>query len=191
MIDGKRAEKVPTIDEIAALVRQRTENFYEAHKLCCSESVALVLNQGLGGGLPPEVAVRLGSGFCGGMGDAGCTCGGLSGAVMILGLFLGPGQPGALSKKELRKTVKKMHDSFQDRAGSTCCRVLLEKVKHDRKNQRENCMGLTGLGAELATSILLEARPDLSGNLDLEFLRGHDSRLGCLVQKVLGLAGKK
>jgi hypothetical protein len=73
-------------EDIIKLVHQRAENLYENHKLCCSESLLLVLNHGFNGGLSSEQAKQLGAGgFCGGMGEAGCTCGALSGAIMGLG----------------------------------------------------------------------------------------------------------
>ena len=61
--------------EIIELFRRRAENLFENQKLCCSESLLLVLNHGFNGGLSSEQAKQLGSGFCGGMGEAGCTCG--------------------------------------------------------------------------------------------------------------------
>ena len=74
--------------EIIELARQRAENLFTNHRFCCSEALLLVLNHGFNGGLSSEQAAQLGSGFCGGMGEAGCTCGALSGAVMGLGLLI-------------------------------------------------------------------------------------------------------
>ena len=77
-------------DEIVLLVKQRAENLFTNLRLCCSEALLLVLNHGFNGGLSSEQAKQLGAGFCGGMGEAGCTCGALSGAIMGLGLLVGP-----------------------------------------------------------------------------------------------------
>lgn len=178
-------EETATRDEVVRLVGERAENFYDIHKLCCSESVLLVMSQTFGAGIDPQTAVRLGSGFCGGMGDAGCTCGALGGAVMALGLFLGPGQPGGLKKKELAAKSKELHDSFRAMFGATCCRVLTKEVKHTRKLRRKKCQGLTAGGAELVAGMILTQRPDLLENADLAFLKKQDSRFSLILKKII------
>jgi hypothetical protein len=50
----------------------------------------LMLNNGFNGGLSSQQMKQLGAGFCGGMGEAGCACGALSGAIMGLGLLVAP-----------------------------------------------------------------------------------------------------
>lgn len=159
------------IQEICRLAGERAENVYTARGLCCSEAVILVINQAFGGGLSPEIAVRLGSGFCHGMGAAGCTCGALAGAQIILGLFLSPHQPGGLKKKDFEKAVSRaMHDFFRERFQATCCRVLTKRRKEDRENAA-SCAILTAGGAALAAELLLRSRPELIETADLEYLR--------------------
>src|SRR5210317_2306610 len=102
-------------EDIIKLVHQRAENLYENYKLCCSKSLLLVRNHGFNGGLSSEQAKQLGAGFCGGMGEAGCTCGALSGAIMGLGLLVGPHTKSGPSKKIFRNLSKKMHDSFHEK----------------------------------------------------------------------------
>jgi len=183
---GNVLEKGDTqVEEIIGLAGRRAENFYDAHRLCCSEAVMLVLNQAFGGTLSPEMAISLGAGFCGGM-RAGCLCGALSGAVMGLGQFLAPNQPNGLSKKRFGEVNKNIHDRFKERYGATCCRVLSKNVKHDKKAHKKNCLRLTGGGAELAVEILLESRPELLARADMEFLKGRDSKLAGLIAKLRG-----
>src|SRR5210317_1202515 len=105
-------------EDIIKLVHQRAENLYKNYKLCCSESLLLVLNHGFNGGLTSEQAKQLGAGFCGGMGEAGCTCGALSGAIMGLGLLVGPHAKNGLGKKKFRTLSKKMHDRFHEQFSS-------------------------------------------------------------------------
>ena len=125
-------------EDIIKLVSQRAENLYENHKLCCSESLLLVLNHGFNGGLSSEQAKQLGAGFCGGMGEAGCTCGALSGAIMGLGLLAGPHARSGLSKKQFRGLSKKMHDRFHEKFSSTCCRLLIEPYDKDKKGRHSS-----------------------------------------------------
>ena len=164
-------------DEIIELVRQRAENLYTTHKLCCSESLLLVLNHAFAGGLSTEQAKQLGAGFCGGMGEAGCTCGALSGAIMGLGLLTGPHAKGGLSKKGLRQLAKKMHDHFHVNFASTCCRVLIQPFAADKKGRTKFCSNLTADTAAMAAELLLKARPELAGHLQADYLTGRDSKI--------------
>jgi len=173
------------VAEISALVRQRSEDFYATHKLCCSEAVLVVVNEAFGGGLTPEQALCLGSPYCHGMGGAGCVCGALNGAEMALGLFLSPHHPEGLSKKKFRELCKEMHDRFRERFNATCCRVLTKKVKHDKKAQTANCQMLTSGGAELVSELLLGARPKLADVANFAFLEGQDETLSKTVKNLV------
>jgi len=170
---------------IIELVRQRAENLYENHKLCCSESLLFVLNHGFNGGLSSEQAKQLGAGFCGGMGEAGCTCGALSGAIMGLGLLVGPHVTYGLNKKSFRQLARKLHDRFHERFSSTCCRVLIKKFEKDRKGRSQFCSNLTGTTAALATKMLLEARPDLAQRLQADYLASRDSKISGFFKNLL------
>lgn len=162
--------------EICRLAGERAENVYSARGLCCSEAVILVINEAFGGGLSPEIAVGLGSGFCHGMGAAGCTCGALAGSQIILGLFLSPHLPGGMKKKDFEKTVSRaMHDLFKERFKATCCRVLTRRRKED-KETAASCATLTAGAAALAAQLLLRGRPDLLETADLEFLRKREGK---------------
>ncbi|MCF6291590.1 MAG: C-GCAxxG-C-C family protein [Desulfobacterales bacterium] len=176
-----------TIEEIAHLAGRRAANLFTARRLCCSEAVLLVLNNGFNGGLDFDTARNLGAGFCGGMGDAGCVCGALSGAVMGLGLFLGPAAPNGLNKKKFRALIKNLHNAFQTKQGSTCCRILIQDFSNGKqKTARHNhCTGITEHGGRLAVELLLKARPALLGRADLAFLEKKDTRLtGLLTGKL-------
>lgn len=169
--------------EIVALAGQRAGNIYEAKGYCCSETVVYLMNRAFAGPLSDEVAASLGAGFCHGMGGAGCVCGGLAAAGLALGLFIGPQQAGGMKKKEFQALVREAHDRFKARFGVTCCRTLLRRR---RENKGANCQELTMGGAEIAVALLLEARPELSARVDLDFLRQRDSKLAGMVRRMLG-----
>ena len=168
---------------IVELIGQRAANIFSARGYCCSETVIVVINQAFRGDLSPELAVRLGSGFCHGMGGAGCTCGSLAGAEVALSLFLGPRQQGGMKTKEFEKVAKEMHDRFRARFSATCCRVLLRRRK---EKNGATCKELTVGGAEIAASLILEQRPELAPKADLDFLNTRESKVGALAKKLLG-----
>jgi C_GCAxxG_C_C family probable redox protein len=163
--------------EIIELVRQRAENLYGNHKLCCSESLLLVVNHGFNGGLTSEQAAQLGSGFCGGMGEAGCTCGALSGAIMGLGLLAGPHTKGGMSKKNFRQLARTMHDRFHEKFSSTCCRVLIQPFDKDKKGRSKFCANLTGTTAAMVAELLLETKPGLGQIAQMDYLARRDSKI--------------
>ena len=175
-----------SVRELTSMVGERAENLYDAKKICCAEAVLLTLNETFAGGLPPEMAIRLGAGFCGGMGGAGCSCGALTGAEMALGLFLAPSLPEGLPQKQFRAVSKELHDRFKERYTATCCRKLL---KLGKEKQGASCKELTRGGGELVTELILSHRPELAGRGDTEFLRHRDSKLWQMVRRLFG--GKK
>ncbi|MFH1019092.1 MAG: C-GCAxxG-C-C family protein [Pseudomonadota bacterium] len=168
---------------IIDLVGQRAANIYSARGYCCSETVIVVLNQAFRGDLSPELAVRLGSSFCHGMGGAGCVCGALAGAEVALSLFLGPRQKGGMKLKEFEQVTREMHDRFRARFSATCCRVLLKRRK---EKNGATCKELTVGGAEIAAELILAQRPELAARVDLDFLRLRESKVGTLAKKLLG-----
>ncbi|MBU0673096.1 MAG: C-GCAxxG-C-C family protein [Proteobacteria bacterium] len=177
-----QATSSPT--NLAELAGKRARNFFEAHHLSCSEAALLVINEGFGGGLSPDQAIAMGSGFGGGIGNSGCVCGALSGAVMGMGLLVGPRGPFALEKKEFRKGVGHFHDQFQQQSGAVCCRNLIADFRKGSRARKNFCADLTEGAVRDAVAYCLEKRPEISRQAHLEFLAGRDSRLSLLVGKL-------
>lgn len=179
-------ETLKTVATITELAGQRAENLFANCRLCCAESILLVVNHGLGGSLADEAAVSLAAGFCGGVGEAGCICGALAGATMGLGLFLAPNLKGGLPEKRFRELNQRLHDRFLEQAGSACCRTLIKGFDRHSRARKDFCLGLTGLGARLAVDFLLKERPALLAVVDLDFLQQRDSRLAGLFKSFSG-----
>ena len=162
--------EVPQVQEQITLVGQRAENLYDAKKICCAEAVLLTLNETFDGGLSPEMAVRLGAGFCGGMGGAGCACGSLTGAEMTLGLFLAPNLPEGLSERKFRSVSKELHDRFKERylEGMVRDYGISGIIFHDSKTCPNNSNNRYGLPERLARKLDI---PYVVINGDLNDLR--------------------
>lgn len=69
-------------------IRRVAENYYSQGDYYCSEAVVKAVVEGFGGEIPHEI-VAMASGFPVGIGGAECTCGAISGGVMLLDIFLG------------------------------------------------------------------------------------------------------
>lgn len=77
-------------------------------------------------GLKEETALRLSSGFGGGIGRTRGVCGAVSGMVMAYGLLYGYSDPKAnTQKKETYQAVQQLLDRFKEKNGSTICAELL------------------------------------------------------------------
>lgn len=162
------------MSEIPQQCGQRAANIYDSRGYCCAEAVIVTLNGAFRLGLDDVTAAGLGSGFCHGMGGAGCVCGALAGAEMALGLLLGPRRTRGMAKKEFQKKVAAvMHDRFKERYQATCCRVLLKKR---RGKQGVGCAELTRGAAELAAELALSLRPELAARVDQAFLAVRDRK---------------
>lgn len=122
--------------------------------MCCSEAVLWVINRQFSGGLSKNLTIALSKGFCGGIGDAGCVCGALSGAVIGLSLILGK-SPLPADEDQVRKLSKELHDRFLAEYGSVCCRTL----RRDRDHEAESkgvCLDYVKFAAAICARILLE-----------------------------------
>jgi C_GCAxxG_C_C family probable redox protein len=163
-------------EAIVSQLRNRARNLYETRELLCAEAVLVALNQGLGGGLTRNQAIAMAAPFCIAMGDSGCMCGALSGAVMASGLFLGNGSPYRY-RLQMRCGSRKLHDDFKAVHGATCCRVLSRKVKDDKKAHFQQCADLTAHATEMAARLILEERPELVTQADKAFIGERQSKV--------------
>ena len=152
--------------------------------MLCTEAVLVALNEGLGGGLTENQAIAMAAPFCVALGDSGCVCGALSGAILSTGLLLGKDHP-YLKRKGLRESARCLHDTFKAENGATCCRVLSRKVKDDKKTHFLRCAELTAQGAEMAAKLVLEKRPDIIQKAGKEFIAKNDSRFRGLFLRIL------
>lgn len=174
--------------EPARLIGERAGNLFETGQLLCSEAVLCALNRGLGGGLPDETAIKIASALPEGFGKGGCTCGALSGGALALGLFLGRSRPCSRDSGNARPAARTLHDNFKRIFGSSCCRVLSKKVKHDPQAHMRQCTRFTADAAEMAALLILKENPSLLEKVDYEYLRKRDSKIGSRLKQLFAAA---
>ena len=76
--------------------------------------------------LDPSMALKVASGFGGGIGCTGGTCGALTGAVMVLGLHCGTADASdTTAKYDVYRKVHRLTEEYKLRTGSTICRDLM------------------------------------------------------------------
>lgn len=77
-------------------------------------------------GLDEASALKLASGFGGGIGCSGGVCGSLTGAVMVMGLCCGTADAtDKTTKFEVYRKVRQLKEEYKLRTGSTICRELM------------------------------------------------------------------
>jgi C_GCAxxG_C_C family probable redox protein len=89
----------------------------------CSQ--AIVAAYGPSVGLDRDTALKIASGFGGGMGRLAETCGAVTGAFMVLGLTFGSAASDREAKEAVYTRVREFAERFKARHGSLLCRDLL------------------------------------------------------------------
>ncbi len=172
------------IEELLSLIEKKARNLFITGQLMCSEAVLSVLNQGLNGGLPPEIAVRLASGLPEGLGGSGCICGALNSGVIAIGLFLGRNKTGLLNSRKIMAVSKKLHDRFKERFGTTCCRILTKNHKCGSKEHFGQCALLTGFAVEVTARLIIDNKPELVAQADWVYLDQRDSKISTRLKQI-------
>lgn len=88
----------------------------------CSQSVFSSFAEELG--LDEDTALKLSSGFGGGMGTAE-TCGAVTGAYMVIGMKYGHTTADLLAKNNTKELILKFNQHFKKKHGSLICKELL------------------------------------------------------------------
>jgi C_GCAxxG_C_C family probable redox protein len=171
-------------EALIAQIKKRAGNLYQTRQLLCAEAVVVTLNKAFNGGLNDAQAVAIAAPFSIAMGDSGCICGALSGAVLACGLFVGKDQP-YHHRQRSRKSARQLHDAFKATNGATCCRVLSRSVRHDRQAHFQQCAHLTASAAELAARLILYQRPGLIQSAENRFLHKMDTKIGAMMMRLL------
>lgn len=151
----------PDAEAVIAQIRECARSLYLNRRMLCTEAVVAALNNALKGGLSEVQAISMAAPFSIAMGESGCICGALSGAVMAAGLFLGNDRP-FRHRQQMREGARQLHDTFKEANGATCCRILSRNVKHDRRAHFHQCADLTAGAAEMAARLILRRRPELA-----------------------------
>ncbi len=101
-----------------------------------------------------DEALKMATGFGGGLGHAGCICGALTSSVMVLGAREGRTDR-SQSRAGVYNSAEEFHRRFLEKFGATCCRVL-NPHPFDTKEHLRNCLKITGNTAGLLVEYLEE-----------------------------------
>lgn len=101
----------------------RAKELFEQSYNCCQAVIGAFADEL---GIDFNLAVKIASGFGGGMGRLREVCGAVSGMFMVLSLKYGYDDPQASQeKKAIYKDVQTLAEQFKEENGSIICRELL------------------------------------------------------------------
>jgi C_GCAxxG_C_C family probable redox protein len=89
----------------------------------CAQSVLAAYGPQLG--LDRETATRVSAPFGGGIGGTGETCGAVTGALMVIGLWHSQHRSATGPDRDVYKVAQRFLERFRERNGSTACKALL------------------------------------------------------------------
>lgn len=140
-------------DNISIEARNKAGGFFrEGYN--CAESIFLAMQEMLLPGLDRDL-MRAATALGGGLGHAGCLCGALNAAIMILSLLKGRTDTDEEKRKDMYAISQAFHDRFLNEFGATCCRVL-NTHEFDSPDHLRNCIKITGNTAKILMEFILE-----------------------------------
>jgi C_GCAxxG_C_C family probable redox protein len=115
-------------------------------------------------GLDKDKALKIATGFGGGMGGLGRTCGAVTGAYMVIGLRHGMGvNENIKAKGKTAQLVREFTNIFEKKNGSVICKELLDSeidIPEDKENSDEDelvdrrCLGYVKNSVEILEALL-------------------------------------
>lgn len=137
-------------------MKSMKEESIELFKEKCNCCQAIVLPYSKLFGIDREIALKMSSGFGGGIARMGEICGAINGAVMVLGLKYGYTDSKDIEQKEkLNDIIREFVKKFKSSHKNIYCRTLLtedEGVVH--KIHSEKCASIVGEVCDLLDKYL-------------------------------------
>jgi len=141
---------------------------YFRNGLYCSEAILRAFNEVYGLNFPEEL-YKISTAFATGFGEAKCSCGAVTGSVMVLSLISGRNHN--YESERLAFTVaNELHNRFREKYRAICCRVLTRNVKWGSAEHKIACEDYVIYAAQIADEIIKKHLCDLMPHLDSLFL---------------------
>lgn len=116
-------------------------------------------------GLSTDLALRLATGFGGGMGRKQEVCGALSGGILVISALYGMGNNQSKEQQyTVYKKVREFLEEFQNRTGEILCRNLLDgcnlleangQQRFNDENMKEKCYSYLKIVVEILDSKII------------------------------------
>ena len=138
------------------IIKEEAEQLYLNGDFYCSEAIIIVIRKYFAPDMP-EKAIAMGSGFPIGIGGSMCTCGAVSGGVLVLGYFFGRVRPKDAKVQKAMALSKELHGYFQEKYKTLCCKTLCKGMELGSEKHMRQCAAFTGdIAAKTAELIARE-----------------------------------
>ena len=138
-------------------IRATAETYYRNGDFYCSEAVVKTLMDAFQLDVPEDV-IKMASGFPVGMGGMGCTCGVLTGGILVLGMIYGRKEAKDPSVNKAMELSARLYQVFCQRHKVSCCKVLIRGMEKGSPEHMEQCISFTGEMAYETAKIILEEK---------------------------------
>ena len=140
--------------ETVTEARNKAGNYFK-EGYNCAEAIFLTFREILAPEMDPAT-VKMMTGFGGGVGQAGCMCGALAGAIASLNMVAGR-KTIKESREESYSLSKEFHDRFVDHYGVTCCRAL-NSHEFESREHLVTCLKITGNTGKMLMEFIEEKK---------------------------------
>ncbi len=106
---------------------------YHSDGYNCAQAVLLTLYEHMYPGVKNELVPKIATGFGGGIGRCGSTCGALTGGIMAVSLNYGANEINAEKKAKAYANAQALYKQFEKQHGSVMCRELIKYNLSDPK----------------------------------------------------------
>lgn len=141
------------MSEFSARIGMAAGNNFKQGFNCC-EAIVETFRKEAGVDINDN-ALRMCSGFGGGIGHAANICGALVGCIMVISTLAGRNHPSEKPLYEIYPVSKEFHDRFAEEFGSTLCGQLMP-YEFDTREHLKNCLKLTNRIATFLAEFLEE-----------------------------------
>ena len=125
------------------IIRKEAEQLYLNGDFYCSEAIIYTIRKHFAPEMP-EQAIAMGSGFPVGMGGSMCSCGAVTGGILVLGYFFGRTIPKDDKVNKAMELSKELHDYFIQQNKFLCCKILTKGMTLGAPEHMEQCIRFTG-----------------------------------------------
>ena len=136
-------------------IKETAENYYKQGEFYCSEAVVKAVTEGLGYKISRET-VAMASGFPGGIGGAGCTCGAITGGIMAIGYVFGRSEGKDTRVNKTMMLANQLYKSFIQEHKCSCCKILTRGKDKGSGEHLNQCIRFTGEMARETARIIKE-----------------------------------
>lgn len=144
---------------------------YFRNGLYCSEAILRAFNEVYELNLPEE-HYKISTGFATGFGEAKCSCGSVTGGVMVLSLITGR-RNNYESERRNFTLVNELHNRFKEKHKVICCRALTKTVEWGSAEHKILCEDYVIDAARITDDIIKRELGDILPNADNLFIKTH------------------